>query len=98
MGSSKSPAGPSPQGAWQHREQVPGGILCAVTHPSNPKALVASGQGRKRRAMMALTHVCPALTCAASPGSSTQVLSTWMNPHTWCGWHTVPAWEKLGEH
>ena len=37
MGSSGSPVGASPQGAWQHGELICGGILCAGTHPSNPK-------------------------------------------------------------
>lgn len=80
MGSSRLSAGASPQGTWQHGEWVPRGILCAVTHPSNPKALVASGQGRKRRAMLVLSAF-PALTCATCPDSSARMLSTWMNPH-----------------
>lgn len=100
MGSSGLPVGASPQGAWQHGKLVPGGILCAVTHPSNPKALVASGQGRKRRATLALTAF-PAFICATSPGSSAQ-LSAWMNPCPWPIWDTVPlqirVLEKLGEH
>lgn len=67
-------------------------------HPSlQPQSTSGIRTGQEKESH-AGTYTCPALTCAASPGSSAQVLSTRMNPHTRHGWHTVPAWEKLGEH
>lgn len=86
MGNSGLPVCASPQCAWHHGQLVPGGVLCSVTHSSNPKVLVASGQGGKRRATLALTAF-PAFICATSPGSNAH-LSTWMNP---CPWHRCPT-------
>lgn len=60
--------GASPQGAWQHGNwswRYPG----AVAHLCNPRAPMASGQGRKGRPMLAV-NAFPAFSCATSPGSS----------------------------